>query len=290
MTEYAGILSPPEFCCVRRRTDRPETFLMENATLTILFTIIHYVCVAFDLLTPAYVMLLLSYYGIYEMSRSLHLVNLRYYDRIKEDELTQPDSESDNDRSRDDTVVDNEAEEQEGDDTDNDGEVQSDTDEVEENDAAEDGDAEDGDAEGDTTDSDMPPLLSFADTRPACNGTCDTADRLLRLLAKCAADRQSNCCSVQTDQTTDIAPCDSSEQCAEQHVVSEDEHEGQEENEEQDAPPAPEEKITRLTEATPENPPIRTNRGGRGGRGGRGRGNSRGGRSVNLILQQPVAI
>jgi hypothetical protein len=261
---------------------------MENATLTLLFTIIHYVCVAFDLLTPAYVMLLLSYYGIYEMSRSLHLVNVRYYERIKEDELTQPDSETDNDRSRDETVVDDEAED--------DGEVQSDTDEVEENDAAEDGDAEDGDADGDeensgdTTDSDMPPLLSFADTRPACNGTCDTADRLLRLLAKCAADKQSNCCSVQTDQATDIAPCDSSEQCAEQHVVSDDEHEGQEEHEEHEAPPAPEEKITRLTELVPENPPIKAARGGRGGRGGRGRGGSRGGRSVNLILQQPVDI
>ena len=286
MTEYAGILSPPEFCCVRRRTDRPETFLMENATLTLLFTIVHYVCISFELLTPAYVMMLLSYYGIYEMSRSLHLVNVRYYERIKEDEATQPDSDSDNDRSRDDTIVGDEAEEQQGDDTEDDGEVQSDTDEVEENDAAEDGDAEDDKAdEQNATDSEMPPLLSLADTRPVCNGTCDTADRLLHLLATAAADKRSgsccdsnNCCTVQTD----IAPCNSSEQPAEQHIVSEEEHE--------EEMPAPEEKIARLTEIVPENPPIRATRANRGGRGGRGRGSSRGGRSVNLILQQPVAI
>ena len=294
MTEYAGILSPPEFCCVRRRTDRPETFLMENATLTLLFTIVHYVCISFDLLTPAYVMLLLSYYGIYEMSRSLHLVNIRYYERIKEDEMTQPDNESDIDRSRDETVAGDEADEQQGDDTEDDGEAESDTDEVEENDAADDGDAEDEKAEdneensGDTTDSEMPPLLNFADTRPACNGTCATADRLLRLLASCAADmRSGTCCSVQTDQATDIAPCEDSEQCSEQHIVSEDEHD---EHDEQEAPPAAEEKITRLTESVPENLPIKAARGGRGGRGGRGRGGSRGGKSVNLILQEPVDI
>jgi len=268
---------------------------MENATLTLLFTIIHYVCISFDLLTPAYLMLLLSYYGIYEMSRSLHLVNIRYYDRIKEDELTQPDNESDNDISRDDTVAGDKADEQQGDDTEDDDEAGSDTDEVEENDAAEDEDAEDENAddekaEGDTTDSDMPPLLNFADTRPACNGNCAASDRLLQLLATCAADIRSgsccnsnNCCSVQTD----ITHCDASEQCSEQHVVSEEEHEEQEEHE---AAPAVEETVARVTEATPQNPPIRTTRASRAGRGGRGRGGSRGGRSVNLILQEPVDI
>jgi hypothetical protein len=296
MTEYAGILSPPEFCCVRRRNDRPETFLMENATLTLLFTIIHYVCVSFDLVTPAYLMLLLSYYGIYEMSRSLHLVNIRYYERIKEDEMTQPDNESDNDRSRDETVAGDEADEQQGDDTEDDNEDESDTDEVEENDTAEDGDDENADdekAEGDTTDSDMPPLLNFADTRPACNGNCAASDRLLQLLATCAADirtgsccNSNNCCSVQTD----ITHCDASEQCSEQHLLSEEEHEEQEEQEEHEAPPAVEETVATVTEPTPQNPPIKASRTSRSARGGRGRGGSRGGKSVNLILQEPVDI
>jgi hypothetical protein len=87
MTEYAGILRPPESCCVRRKKDYPEAVLMENASLTLLSMLAHYISNLFSIDIVTYGLLVLSYYGIFQMSVSLNEVNKRYYERVTEDEI-----------------------------------------------------------------------------------------------------------------------------------------------------------------------------------------------------------